>query len=56
MIAGLAALFIAWIIGARTLALGLDRIHTVVMETQPVTKFGLAEGSRETLRINDISR
>ena len=53
-IAGLVAILGAWIAGARPLSLLLDRIHTVQIESRPITEIVL-EGNGGTLRINDLS-
>lgn len=50
----LLALLIAWIAGARSLSLLLDRLHRVAMESQPITQLGLEDVSGGMLRINDL--
>ena len=52
-IAGLVALLVAWIAVARSLSLALDRIHTVQMDSKPITEI-VFEGNGGTLRINDL--
>ncbi len=52
-IAGLVALLVAWVAVARSLSLALDRIHTVQMDSKPITEI-VFEGNGGTLRINDI--
>src|SRR5262245_10926552 len=46
------AFFVGWIAGARSLALLLDRVHTVPIDSQPVTELGLVEIDRQRLHIN----
>ena len=52
-IAGLVASLGAWIAGARSLSLLLDGIHTVQIDSRPITEIVL-EGNGGTLRINDL--
>ncbi len=52
-VAGLVALLAAWIAVARSLSLALDRIHTVQMDSKPITEI-VFEGNGGTLRINDL--
>lgn len=53
-IACLAALLIGWVAGARTLTLLLDRLHTVPIDSQPITHLGIEDASSGMLRINDL--
>ncbi len=46
-------LVVAWVVVARSLSLLLDRIHTVQIESRPITEIGL-EGYSDTLRVNDL--
>jgi hypothetical protein len=48
----LVALFIAWIAGARSLALLVDRVHTVPIDSQPVIELGIEQIDSQRLRIN----
>lgn len=41
--------------GGASISLFLDRLHTVEIESQPVTRLGLGEMSGGRLRINDVS-
>jgi len=50
----LAALFVAWIAGARSLSLLLDHIHTVPIDSIPVRGLGLENIDSGSLRINNL--
>jgi hypothetical protein len=50
----LAALFVGWIVGARSLSLVLDRLHTVPIDSIPVRGLGLEEIESGRLRINNL--
>jgi len=43
-----------WIIGARPLSILLDRIHTVQVDSQPVTELGIDDASGGMIRINSV--
>ena len=47
------ALFGIWIAGARPLSLLLDRVHTVEIESRPITQLGVADADHGMLLIND---
>ncbi len=51
----LLGLLIGWVAGARSLSLMLDRLHTVVLEVQPIARFGVADTERGLLQVNDLS-
>ena len=53
-IAGSIALLSAWVAGARPLSLLLDRLHTVRIDSQPITQLGIADLSGGMLRINEL--
>ena len=50
----LGALLVAYIVGARSLSLALDRIHTVPMESRPIREIALEDADRGVLRIGDL--
>src|SRR6476659_7574985 len=54
-IACLGAMLIAWVAGSRSLSLLLDRLHTVEIDSQPITQLGIEEANRGMLRVNDFS-
>ena len=45
---------IAWVAGARSLSLFLDRFHTVQIDSQPIAQLGIEDANRGMLRINDL--
>jgi hypothetical protein len=47
------ALLVLWIAGARPLSLFLDRIHTVQIESRPITQLGVADAEHGMLLVND---
>src|SRR5450432_93374 len=47
-------LLITWVLGARPLSLVLDRLHTVVLETHPITQLGIGDANSGMLRLNDL--
>jgi hypothetical protein len=49
-----AALFLGWILGARSLSLLLDQIYTVPIDSIPVRGLGLEEIDSGRLRINNL--
>jgi hypothetical protein len=53
-ILGLVALLVVWIAGARALSLLLDRVHTVEIESRPVTQLGVADADHGMLLVNDL--
>ena len=53
-IACLGALLIAWVVGGRPLSLWLDRLHTVVIDAQPVAWLDVEDADRGMLRINNL--
>ncbi|MGH8093071.1 MAG: hypothetical protein ACREIF_06330 [Chthoniobacterales bacterium] len=50
----LVAFLVGWIAGARSLSLALDRVHTVPMDSQPITQLGLEEVSSGMLWIDHL--
>ncbi len=50
----LVALLVIWIAGARPLSLFLDRIHTVEIESRPITQLGVADADHGMLLVNDM--
>ncbi len=48
------AAVIAWIAAARPLSMLLDRLHTVEIDSQPITQLGIEDVSGGMLRINDL--
>ena len=52
--AGLGVLLVAWVAGARPLSLMLDRLHTVVIDSQPIARFGVADAERGMLQVNEL--
>jgi len=53
-IVGLVALLLIWIGGARTLSLLLDRVHTVQIDSRPITQLGVADADHGMLLVNDL--
>jgi len=53
-IACLITALIAWIAAARPLSMLLDQVHTVEIDSQPVTQLGIEDVSGGMLRINDL--
>lgn len=53
-LACLGVLVIAWIAGARSLSLLLDRLNTVQIDSQPIVQLGVEDASGCMLRINDL--
>ena len=51
----LLALLIAWMAGARSLSMLLDRLHTVVIDSQPIRRLGVDDADRGTLQVNGLS-
>lgn len=47
-------LLLAWVLGGRAFALALDRIHTVPVESQPITELGLEDVEIGVWRVNDL--
>jgi hypothetical protein len=43
-----------WIIGARPLSILFDRVHTVQVDSQPVTELGIDDVSGGMIRINSV--
>jgi hypothetical protein len=54
-IACLGAVLIAWVAGARSLSMLLDRLHTVEIESQPIMQLGIEDADRGMLRVNDLT-
>ncbi|HEX4664971.1 MAG TPA: hypothetical protein VH207_00110 [Chthoniobacterales bacterium] len=54
VLVSLGALLVAYIAGARSLSLALDRIHTVPMESRPISEICLEDADRGMLRIDDL--
>jgi hypothetical protein len=52
-IACLGLLLIAWVSGARSLSMLLDRLHTVEIDSQPIVQLGVEDANRGMLQIND---
>ena len=50
----LGALFIAWMAGARSLSMLLDRLHTVEFESQPIAQLGVEDANRGMLQVNNL--
>lgn len=50
----LGALFVAWVAGARPLSMMLDRLHTVEIESQAITRLGVADAERGLLQVNEL--
>jgi hypothetical protein len=53
-IVGLGVLLIAWVAGARSLSLLLDQMHTVLIDSRPIARLGVADASRGMLQVNDL--
>jgi len=53
-VAGIIALLLAWIAGARSLSMVLDQVHTVPLDSQRIQELGLENVSGGILRINDL--
>jgi hypothetical protein len=53
-IACLGAVLIAWVAGARSLSMSLDRFHTVEIESQPIMQLGIEDANHGMLRVNDF--
>ena len=53
-IACLGAVLIAWVAGARSLSMRLDRLHTVVIESQPIYQLGVEDANRGMLQVNEL--
>ena len=52
-IACFGAVLIAWVAGARSLSLLLDRLHTVEIDSQPIARLGVEDANRGMLQVND---
>src|SRR5690349_1127970 len=50
-IVSLGALLIAWVAGARSLSLLLDRLHTVAIDSRPIMRLGVADASGGMLQV-----
>jgi hypothetical protein len=50
----LGLLLIAWVAGARSLSLLLDRLHTVEIVSQPIVQLGVEDTNRGMLQVNDL--
>ncbi len=50
----LCALFVAWVAGARPLSMMLDRLHAVEIESQAITRLGVADAERGMLQVNEL--
>ncbi|MBA3651397.1 MAG: hypothetical protein H0W66_07970, partial [Chthoniobacterales bacterium] len=50
----LCALFVAWMAGARPLSMMLDRLHTVEIESQAITRLGVVDAERGMLQVNEL--
>jgi hypothetical protein len=53
-IACFGAVLIVWIAGARPLSMLLDRMHTMEIDSQPITRLGIEDASGGMLRIDDL--
>ncbi len=53
-IACLGALLVAWVAGARSLSMWLDRLHTVEIAAQPIMRLGVEDANRGMLQVNDL--
>jgi hypothetical protein len=53
-IACLGLLLIAWVAGARSLSMLLDRLHTVEIDSQPIVQLGVEDANRGMLQVNDL--
>jgi len=53
-VALIAAAISGWIIGARPLSILFDRVHTVQVDSQPVTELGIEDASGGMIRINSF--
>jgi hypothetical protein len=53
-IACLCALLIAWVAGARSLSIWLDRLHTVEIDSQPIERLGVENANRGMLQVNNL--
>jgi hypothetical protein len=54
-IVSLGVLLIAWMAGARSLSMVLDRLHTVEIDSRPIAQLGVANANRGMLQVNDLS-
>ncbi len=54
VIAGLGALFLAWVAGARSLSMALDRLHTVEVTSESIARLGVADANRGMLEVNEL--
>ena len=50
----LGAILIAWMAGARSLSMLLDRLYKVEIESRPIEELGIQDANRGILRINDL--
>jgi hypothetical protein len=48
------AAVIAWVAGARSLSMLLDRLHTVEIDSRPIAQLGIEDANRGMLRVNDF--
>src|SRR6266446_5176838 len=51
----LGALLVAWVVGARSFSLWLDRLHTVEIAAQPIVRLGVEDADRGMLQVNDLA-
>lgn len=54
-IACLGALLVAWVVGARSLSIWLDRLHTVEIAAQPIVRLGVEDADHGMLQVNDLA-
>jgi hypothetical protein len=50
----LVAFLALWVAGTRPVSLLLDRVHTVEIESRPVTQLGVADADHGMLLVNDL--
>lgn len=50
----LGAILVAWVAGARSLSMALDRLHTVRSDSLPITRLGVADSNRGMLQVNEL--
>jgi hypothetical protein len=53
-IVSIGALLIAWVAGARSLSLLLDRLHTVAIDSRSIVRLVVADASGGMLQVNDL--
>jgi hypothetical protein len=52
---GLILLVVGWVAGLRPLSMALDRLHTAVIDSRPLTRLGVADSNQGMLQVNELS-